>query len=503
MANIFAEKQRNVIPGWRSLKETGHAGELGGFRRWALSTDSDEHLILRRDWAERKNLGRAADILAASVHLLVDQDLVAEARAEVLRAGDEAPAFIIQLAETREDDVVRASLQLHAPQDIFSKARTRVQSLRRALSENPRNGILWCELALEYSVLGSSNKAGRAMEKAVYLTKHNRYVIRSAARYFLHVDDEERSHDLIRKSDLVKYDPWVGASEIAIATLRKRQSRFTKHWMDVIRKGGIRSTETTELATAIGTVEWAHGSLKGAKSFLKQGLMDPNDNSLAQVQWISQQDSSIRLELTDPSVTVGFSETLAKDAFIGERFDESLAHALDWHRSLPFAERPIFMGTHIASVFTKEYDKSIELAKEGLRSNPKSSAMWNNLAYAAALAGNLDEAAHAINMGRQFMATPRDKACIEATSGLLAFRRGDTETGRVEYEKAIDIAAEVKEEGLEELAKVNMLREQARIGIVPIESDSTRWLEEKSMDKNLSVRAIALEALRLLKREVQ
>lgn len=502
MANIFAEKHRNVIPGWRNLRETGQAGELGGFRKWMLESDSEEAVVLRRDWTEKKTLGRAADILAASVHLLLDEDLVTEAREEVLKSRDEAPTFLAQLAGNIKQEEIHAGVLFHAAQDVFAKARTRVQLLRRALVENPRNGILWCELALEYSVLGSLDKAGRAMEKALFLAGQNRYVLRSAARYYLHVGDVERSHDLIRKSDLVKFDTWVAASEIAIATLRERQSRFTKHWIDVIRKDGGRRTGITELATAIGTVEWMHGSRKGAKDFLNRGLIEANDNSLAQIQWISQQDTTVRLELVDSSVTVGFSETLAKEAFTAERFDESLSHALDWHRSLPFAERPIFMGTHIASVFTKEYDKSIQLAKEGLRSNPKSAAMWNNLAYAAALANNLEEADRAIAMGRVLMDTLRDKACIEATSGLVAFRRGDTETGRLAYERAMSIATEEKEEGLKELARVNMLWEQARAGIIQLESDNGRWLEEKVTDKNHSIRTIAQDALKMLKPEL-
>src|SRR5205823_4591050 len=107
----------------------------------------------------------------------------------------------------------------------------------------------WVDIARHYSIMGFNEQARRAIQKGVALAPENRFTLRSAARFYIHIGDPEVAHDILKRSEKTKSDPWLLAAEIAAATVAGRTSRL-------VRRGrGFLDThppfQATELASAI------------------------------------------------------------------------------------------------------------------------------------------------------------------------------------------------------------------------------------------------------------
>lgn len=141
------------------------------------------------------------------------------------------------------------------------------------------------DVARKLTADGHHASALRYVNAAIGLAPNSRFVVRGAARYFLHVGDHERAHDLLKRTELIRFDPWIQASEIAVATLRERSSLMARRATREIAKTGALDVRFSELASALGIIEILSGAEKKAKQLFHKALGHPNDNSLAQAEW--------------------------------------------------------------------------------------------------------------------------------------------------------------------------------------------------------------------------
>lgn len=439
MAFIKTEN-RNVVPRWRTFRDTLALGELG--------SGSDTPLELRvptEDWlAERKHawehhrtVWHAADLLSAGVGLRRVSEV--QDAALFLASHKQAPSPARDLARKVLGRSPRVTYSGDMREDL-EEIQDQIHSRRVQLSDDPRNAILWVDLALFYTVQGLRKQAARAMAIATSLNHSNRFIVRSAARFYLHTDDAERAHDLLRRAPAVRRDPWLMSAEIAVALAARRSPRLVDAGRKCLDDAALRPGDTSELASALATVEHVNGKDRIAKKLFRYALDSPNENSLAQVEWASERITGLSVNVSEFNVPCNF-EAKALEYFSHGEWDAAYENARRWLTDQPFAASPAILSSYIASSILERHDESVEILERSLQSNPNNATVVNNLAFAYASLGQTDAAQRALHLVNVEKLEADDKLAIIATQGLIDYRNGFIDIGRERYKEAMEIAA--------------------------------------------------------------
>ncbi len=123
---------------------------------------------------------------------------------------------------------------------LISEQSAKVAFLRKRLHSYPENAIAWIDLARAYTILGHIDAGRRAIKIALSLTSENRFVLRSAARFFYVAKaskkerGEDNNHPTVKPIALMEYlcrltmtpkggvvfDPFMGSGSTGIACAR-------------------------------------------------------------------------------------------------------------------------------------------------------------------------------------------------------------------------------------------------------------------------------------------
>jgi tetratricopeptide (TPR) repeat protein len=246
------------------------------------------------------------------------------------------------------------------------------------------------------------------------------------------VGDAEQGHKLLLRSPRTETDPWLVAAEIAVANMAGRPAEFVKVGRELLDR--LPSLHTTELAASLATIELDAGQDRRARRLFEASLIEPNDNSLAQAEWASNQlqlpELETKLELVPSSY-----EAKALDYQSAGRPQEAVSQAALWLADEAFSSRAAAFGSYEASK-AADFIRGADFARKGLIANPDDATLLNNLAFCLAKLGRVAEAESAISRigAVDFDADP---ATIMATKGLIAFRSGDITEGTELYVEAI------------------------------------------------------------------
>ena len=299
------------------------------------------------------------------------------------------------------------------------------------------NPIAWSNLSISYATIGQTEKAKMAMYVAMNLAKNNRFILRSASRCFMHLGEPDRAVAILNKSGLCAIDPWIASAEIAISESTGLKSKCIGKAKDLIENNNLTPFSRSELAVSLGTIEIKSGSLRRAKKIMREALIDPTENALAQVEWAASLfkidfDDMIALRSTVPASY----EATAVYEYYRKEFAESLEACKKWGRFQFLSSRPIIHATFISSCMLNDDLGAIDIFKNALPAQINSPLAMNNYAFALARIGCTEEAAVALHKGLQ-EASREEKLVITATMGLICFREGDVEGGRKLYDSAV------------------------------------------------------------------
>src|SRR5262249_36622444 len=195
------------------------------------------------------------------------------------------------------------------------------------------------ELARDYTIGGLRRQAERAVNIALALNNENRFILRSAARFFLHDDQPDRAHHILRTAPNSAKDPWITAAEIAVASAGGRVPRFLDSGRKLLNGWDRSPFEVTELASALATQELTNGKKRGASDLFKQSLIDPTENSLAQAEWAADKVRGLEFSVQDYEVPAKY-EAAAWDYFNKGEWGLSLVNAKAWLYDQPFSSQP-------------------------------------------------------------------------------------------------------------------------------------------------------------------
>lgn len=329
---------------------------------------------------------------------------------------------------------------------------------RRRTRLYPYNSLAWVELAL-YELLDRNKlQARRCMTVALQLAPHDRHVLRSAARLFVHLDEADRAHELLVRNDRTLLDPWLLAAGVSIATLAQRRPPSIKSARYLMESDNHPDRHLSELAGALATLDLEAGSTKRARAYFRRSVVDPTGNALAQMEWAAPELGRSLVAARTFAKTAEREEARVFTLLRAEQFQRVPLLCDRWSALEPYAIRPYEFSSSATTV-TGKHKKTIATAAAGLQIRSNSTTLLNNMAFALAHCGDLDGAERYLNL-----VTPesgRIQYLTNANRGLLALRKGFFETGLDQYREAILGFSRIGDKRSADVARLYRAREAA------------------------------------------
>lgn len=475
MSAVRGMDDRHVVPRWRAFQRTVRNGELGTLAATGenfgddAGLDASDKERLRLELATFRSHGgkyQASDLLSQALEgHLAATDAVAVAQYLLESA---APGETTALGRAANEALRRfAGNKRTTEGSKFSppppiEPRDVVRGARGALRRSPRNAVAWTDLALAQTEMGELERAHRSIETAVALAPRNRFVVRSAARFHLHVGDPEHARWVLNAADRWD-DPWVVSADIAVASILGTAPRSFARKAQRLLDGSHAARDISELACGLANLEFSSGNRKSGRRLITAGLSDPTENAVAQAEFEAQRAS---FELPESTVAVpGGYEAQTLDFSEKADWRAAVASAIKWQSDQKFDLDPAMHLSYLAAVGLEDFESARTAAETGLIANPESSILLNNLAFAAANMGDLQAARNLLERAQQAAElSTEDIVSLEATEGLIHFRSGQAQVGRDLYLRAIETALKVQNQRLAGLAAAFWLQEETRAG---------------------------------------
>ena len=461
------DSRRQVVPRWRPFRVAAQLRLLDSpGTSPSLEPAPGELEELVEDWRRHRSPFHAANLVDAAV--VLNRPEIAADAAQFLLSEGRGGLIETDLARFVLGDGGETPLATTPPDLSRQERYRRIAEARRSLRQQPWNPILLVDLAREYSALGQLQSAERALVRAVMLAPDNRFVLRAASRFLLHAGRPDDAHRVLRRAPSTPRDPWLLAAEIVAADAGKRSSRWMKVARRMINDGGFEPRHTTELASAVGTVEHSHGNRPQVRRLFEHALIEPTENTVAQAAWISRHMPAFEVPEDSFSVPRAF-EARAWESAVEKRYREAVDLSWEWLRDEPFATRAASFGSAVASIALGDFEAGKALASAARLANPDDPRLILQLIYCVASQGDPDEAERLLTedlpvaIRRHPGRLPENdhKIFEVADRGLIAYRRGQVQEGRLHYERAMTLAREAGSPTLEAGALLNFLREEA------------------------------------------
>ena len=445
MAGFNDDADRKVIPRLRTFQMASTLDETDPLTSPRAPPRGISGLVAAKvaAWRRRRTIGHASDLVGAALTLgRIDAD-VRSAAAFLTENNQDASHWARELAQSAlGSEPGHGSIVSHVTPEQWikpSSLHAHVAAFRTLVRQEPRDPFSWVDLAFVHACLGQGDQAARSMSVAVQLAPDDRFVLRSAARLWVHLDDPETAHHIVKRSYRTIHDPWLLATEISLASIAKKRLKYVKAARDQLARGQFAPKHISELASAVATLELNAANTRKAKRLFAQALVDPTENSIAQVGWAGRKDRRIHLDREYTQRPNAF-EAASWACYQNGEWTGVVENSRRWFADQPFSRRPTTLASFVAATAMQDYQMSKSLAKMGLRANPSDFTLLNNLAYAHLMAGEVEQGADALARINSTGLREDQLITLTATQGLLEFRKGRTDQGRKLYAIALDMA---------------------------------------------------------------
>lgn len=423
-------KKRKVIPRWVPF---ALATDMGINQSLTISKNPyDVHYLNKlNDWKNVNNSVNAADLISSSFQFIdYENSDVIDASHFLLKNSKSLLVKNMSMRVLNKGKISTESINF-----LAEEPSRQIRAIKVTLKNHPKNPMGWVDLAYYYTLIGSMDKALKSIEIALSLAPYNRHILRAASKFFLHINDPERANYYSDKSLRNILDPWVLAANIAVRDSFEIKQLFLKQAKNILEEKSFTSNHLSELASSMGTIELEHGAVKKGKNYFKLSLEAPTENSFSQTYHFNK---ILKLEIDQirPLLVNNF-EADAKFYFFTQRYNDAITELWNWLHFDPFASDPAIQGAFVCSVVLDDFKMAIRFAEMGLKTNPDNFLLLNNYAFALINADEVTKAIRVIGKLEMLAVTDHDIAVLKATSGLLNFRTGKIEQGRILYNEAI------------------------------------------------------------------
>lgn len=452
--------QRRLIPRWRPVASTLKTTE-------ATSTRHEETKILAGNpddldnaiaqWRANQAPGLLGEVLSFSVHPDFIQKVI-DIGQEALQGGAVVTGVQARLIN---DLGMCSSPELHT--DVMSSPargthpfQEPIRRLRALLRSVPDNPLALLDYAQFQAAVGKLDSSERALRTALSLAPNNRTVIRTVARFYVHAQRPDIAHQLIRRHSRTPSDPWLMASEIALADVAGVEASFLfKGKRFLLEQTKFSTSHMTELAGVVAISELEAGNLKRARDAQRKALLAPNDNVIAQA---IDQERSFGIQIDSAQAVKALSassEALVLQAWANVAPDHLEKHAQDWHAEEPFSSRPVQLLSTLYA-YSGNLELSLRWIRGGLVADPLDRGLLINLAFVQARLGQTTEAQATMKRLRS-VHSKYSEPFVKATEGLIAYQQHNFQIGDYLYDLAITLFEKDRQPGLAAYCRLNQV----------------------------------------------
>ena len=424
-------KNRQLIPRWNLSSTSAIIGDTLDLHQRGLDGSDSGLLLKKRDlWYREKSRWAGIDLVGTAIIAhATDDGAVANAVERLSATRFSCCEGAVLLAAKHYGEAVKSDGEM---------VPAAVRRLRRRLLWSPRDALCWMDLAYFYELNGDKKRAERSIKTAVSLAPDNRLVLRATARLYTHREDPDLALKYLRTSSHTAGDPWLLAAEISTAEAFGLRTPNAKRAARLVSEMDTHPLNVTELLGTLSTYEFNHGtSQKWGRRWLRKALATPNENTLAQAEHLVTRHR-LSIDVGAKKAPLDY-EARATRAHVAESFSDALGFARQWSDYQPLSSRPLLLGSYILSVIMRDHQEAIVLIERARgRVTYGDPMVANNLSFALANEGRTDEASRQLRRVSLVGLNADEIACITATRGLIAFRRGESEVGRSKYVEAIE-----------------------------------------------------------------
>lgn len=384
-----------------------------------------------QDFKEDPTLTKACNLLHSG--LIVNDPEIAEEAATFIVDQPNVPSTTRKLA-----GIVLGSSDYDARKLI---PEGNIAQIRKNLRSQTRNSLLWIELARLHTIKGRSDKAERCILIATDLASQNRFVIRSAARFFIHVNQPDRAYALVRRAAESTDDPWIISTHINSAILaEKKPPKWYGFEPSSIPPDLL--FHYSELIESLAVVELRFGSDKRAKKLFRNAWINPSESVVAHAEWVMRN----QFPHLEKETQVDFSRSVEASSwhsYFNLDLSGALEFAREWGLEEPYSTHPFSCGSSIACS-ARNFALGVNFAREGLLANPEDPLLINNLVYSLLKQGAIGEAEKLLFKFRTAL-QGLERVYFTATTGLYFFKIARPDLGREYYQDAYNLSKEQNE----------------------------------------------------------
>lgn len=454
-------RDRHVVPRWNSIGVMLDNKELKPSLNKNIEEKSldDDLEILLDEWKHEKSLPLAVEIITSS-ELRGFSDFSDQVNhiKEIVDTTESIPQAVKNILEPQ-----------YFAREIYNDSYSHnlgksIRVIKDRLIKYPRNPLLWSELARNYLIIGNEDKAEKALKVAYSLAPTNRNVLRAISRFYLQINDPEVALYYLRNAPNLKRDPWLLSAEIAISNSINKTSKHIKGANRMIESKAYSPYSISELASELGTLDYWNGHAKRGKEKFKQALVQPIENSAAQISWCHNHLHKVSDLIETMPNTIRYNyESQVELNRDKENWKETHDFVKKWLQYQPFSSIPAMLSSFYYTEYELDNDSARKVLIPSIRSNPDNIDLINNYVYALLLDDDIIEAEKALNKATKLPNAQKNIPLI-ATTGLFYYRTNDATTGKNLYKVAIEMAKKENDEERMFYANLCLIREELRIG---------------------------------------
>lgn len=484
MQNRPENSRRKVLPRWRDFQSTPQfeIASVNAHRSPILGCVDEEFHIARQKFLNAPSIISAVELLDYR-HAFSDDAM--ELASQYIEKSDAASRSVKRRFERNPESVnpKMGGTEIFTADDYIDQVRGKIRQKKIDLSNNPRSSISHADIALFYTYLGEIEKAKRHFDVAQNISPNNRFIVRSFIRFLNHVDFSEEAFDRFKHLKQSN-DPWILSALVSSAHIAERVGELRIRRIRSVLEAGVEPIHNSELAAALATLELEAGGVKQAKRLFGRSGIAPTENAHTQIVWANI-NYGLGLETHSAPATSPF-EAIALTALEQNSWDVFLPACRSWLQSEAFSSRAAVQGSFAASTFFIMPDHAVDFAKRGLLANPHDDTLQNNLAFAYAQLGKRELAAKTLSRAMSNVDGRSNLAMMIATSGFINVTMGDINGGIRDYNKAITIFIDEKDNDSTQRAILYMakaFKDKFSLDIFDIQPEFRKFLENKKMSK--------------------
>jgi tetratricopeptide (TPR) repeat protein len=484
-ANNFETEPRVLLPRWipTDLQHT-----LPSTKPFISSSDVivdtfEEH---KQDWQRDKNLSSAEALVSYAI--ATNRPIESELERAALFIIDRAPNSLIARHAKR---AVQGFPAHPDDKEIHGK----IARARRIARFYPYSSLLWSDLAYYHCLAGNHESARKAAITADKVSIGTPAESLPISRCMVHLSEPDFALRAIRKTTKSFASASAICAEMAISHILGVSPQSFRAATRLAISGKLSPQEDALIRAAVATELVNSGSDRKAKKLLSSKTLHPEENTLAQLVWLST-----RLDLEIDPISKGVDkayEAACRSAYNEKNYKKCIKAAELWSDYQPFSVTAISFGSYVAGFLTDDHDRSLNLLIRGQVVGPQSFTIWNNSAFDYAKLNRLDEALRALHIATRNAEGDVEHDVLTATKGLYLIRSGAVSLGEHLYRQAIQGFMSRKDLRSASIASLMYAEEMALIG----RPDAVALLEQANTLAQEGNHVGVLDAIRAIRKK--